>query len=101
MDTNMAYAMAYILTPLRGWGRARYWVLRGCLLRRVPRRLMMVRLLVALMGLGFLAVGAGADGGFDGEWRTSIGTVTLKQAGAAVTGTYGGAGQFTLKGTVR
>src|SRR5258706_9699208 len=37
---------------------------------------------------------------FDGEWRTSFGVVTLKQAGTAVTGTYGDAGQFTLKGTV-
>src|SRR5687767_1401680 len=47
-------------------------------------------------------VGAGADGEgvFDGEWRTSIGAVTLKQTGNEVTGTYGNAGQFTLNGTV-
>jgi predicted esterase len=37
---------------------------------------------------------------FDGEWRTSFGIVKLKQTGSAVTGTYGNAGQFTLKGTV-
>jgi predicted esterase len=37
---------------------------------------------------------------FDGEWRTSIGTVELKQTGSAVTGTYGKGGKFTLKGTV-
>src|SRR5262245_17332686 len=42
---------------------------------------------------------AGED--FNGEWRTSIGIVKLKQAGDAVTGTYGNAGQFTLKGTVQ
>ncbi|HEV3119045.1 MAG TPA: hypothetical protein VGY58_18470, partial [Gemmataceae bacterium] len=37
---------------------------------------------------------------FDGEWRTSFGIVQLKQTGSAVTGTYGNAGQFTIKGTV-
>src|SRR5689334_12602363 len=37
---------------------------------------------------------------FDGEWRTSFGLATLEQAGNAVTGTYGDAGQFTMKGTV-
>jgi hypothetical protein len=37
---------------------------------------------------------------FDGELRTTIGIVKLKQTGSAVTGTYGNAGQFTLKGTV-
>ena len=41
-----------------------------------------------------------AGGVFDGEWRTSLGIVTLKQAGNVVTGTYGKGGQFTLKGTV-
>src|SRR5688572_16224909 len=41
-----------------------------------------------------------ADGEFDGEWRTSLGTVTLKQVGNDVSGTYGNLGQFTLKGTV-
>ena len=43
---------------------------------------------------------ADPNGPFGGEWRTSIGTVTLKQAGRAVTGTYGDANQFTLKGVV-
>lgn len=38
---------------------------------------------------------------FQGEWRTSIGTVKLSQAGDAVTGTYGNSGQFSLKGAVR
>jgi predicted esterase len=38
---------------------------------------------------------------FDGEWRTSIGVVTVKQSGNAVTGSYGDAGRFTLKGTVK
>jgi predicted esterase len=44
---------------------------------------------------------AAAEGPFDGEWRTSIGTVTLKQTGNAVTGTYGASGQFPIKGTVQ
>src|SRR5438876_493185 len=49
-----------------------------------------------------IAAPAGAaDGDFDGEWRTSLGIVTLKQTDSAVTGTYGNAGQFTLKGTVQ
>ncbi|HEV3083824.1 MAG TPA: hypothetical protein VGY66_28845 [Gemmataceae bacterium] len=43
---------------------------------------------------------AAEEGAFNGEWRTSIGIVKLKQTGSAVTGTYGQAGQFTLKGTV-
>ena len=45
-------------------------------------------------------VGAQEDATFDGQWRTSIGIVQLKQMGNAVTGTYGNAGEFTLKGTV-
>jgi predicted esterase len=46
------------------------------------------------------ALPATAATAFDGEWRTSFGIVTLKQTGNAVTGAYGDAGQFTLKGTV-
>jgi predicted esterase len=54
------------------------------------------------LSLLFAAVTIAADkqAAFDGEWRTSFGTVTLKQSGAEVTGTYGNSGQFTLKGTV-
>jgi predicted esterase len=37
---------------------------------------------------------------FNGEWRTSFGVVTLRQTADAVTGTYGNANQFTLKGSV-
>lgn len=37
---------------------------------------------------------------FAGEWRTSIGVVTITQTGADVTGVYGDAGQFTLQGMV-
>jgi predicted esterase len=37
---------------------------------------------------------------FAGEWRTSIGIVKLEQNGSDVSGTYGAAGQFTLRGTV-
>src|SRR5262249_44910756 len=43
---------------------------------------------------------AADEASFNGQWRTSIGIVNLKQTGSAVTGTYGNAGQFTLKGTV-
>ena len=46
------------------------------------------------------AEAADRQGAFDGEWHTSIGIVTLKQTRDDVTGTYGNAGQFTLKGTV-
>src|SRR5439155_1329016 len=45
--------------------------------------------------------GRNGEVSFDGVWRTSVGTVTLKQSGDAVTGTYGDAGQFTLKGTIK
>ncbi len=40
------------------------------------------------------------DGAFNGEWRTTIGNVTLKQAGKEVTGSYGNVNQFKIKGTV-
>ncbi len=40
------------------------------------------------------------DGAFGGEWRTSIGPVTIRQEGKAATGTYGNAGQNKIKGTV-
>ncbi len=38
---------------------------------------------------------------FQGKWRTTIGMVKLEQKGEAVTGTYGLAGQFPLKGTTK
>src|SRR5262245_21076277 len=47
------------------------------------------------------AAARGDDVPFDGEWRTSIGVVTLKQQGTNVTGTYGDSGQFKLEGTVQ
>ena len=54
-----------------------------------------------LLVMSASAGAADKEGGvFDGEWRTSLGTVTLKQVGNVVTGTYGKGGQFTLKGTV-
>lgn len=60
---------------------------------------------IAAWGLMFILmaarVGADEKGIFDGEWRTSFGAVTLKQAGRDVTGAYGNAGQFTLKGKVQ
>jgi predicted esterase len=46
------------------------------------------------------AVTAG-EGAFDGEWRTSYGLVKLAQTGNDVSGTYGNAGEFTVKGTVQ
>jgi predicted esterase len=54
--------------------------------------------------LAFFAFPAAADdkgGPFQGEWRTTIGVVNLTQTGDEVTGTYGNAGQFPLKGTVK
>ena len=56
----------------------------------------------AIIGLILAAAGPGQaqEGSFGGRWRTSIGVVELKQDGDAVTGTYGNAGQFKIKGTV-
>jgi predicted esterase len=48
---------------------------------------------------------AGADDDpvnpFQGEWRTTISKVKLDQQGDQVTGTYGNAGQYHLKGTAK
>src|SRR5262245_59709636 len=60
-----------------------------------------ISVFVAWVSLVFMGAGAEGDPSFDGEWRTSVGSVTLKQVGNAVTGTYGNAGQFTLQGTVQ
>jgi len=38
---------------------------------------------------------------FQGEWRTTIGVLSLKQNAEAVTGSYGPGGRFPLKGTVK
>jgi predicted esterase len=38
---------------------------------------------------------------FQGEWRTSLSNLKLEQKGNAVTGSYGGNGQFPVKGTVK
>jgi predicted esterase len=47
------------------------------------------------------SAGAADDNGiFDGEWRTSVGIVKLKQTGNEVTGVYGKEDKFTLQGTV-
>lgn len=53
------------------------------------------------MLLVLVGVKADAAGLFDGEWRTTFGPVTIKQAGNEVSGTYGDKDQFTLKGTVQ
>src|SRR5262249_25384446 len=73
--------------------------------RSASERGLRMRRLTTACGLLLLATAALAHGAdeaaFDGEWRTSFGIVKLKQAGSAVTGTYGNAGQFTLKGMVK
>jgi predicted esterase len=67
---------------------------------------MLRRFLLGMLGAAFgaaVVVAGLADSKtahFDGEWRTSVGIVKLKQTGSAVTGAYGKAGEFTLKGTV-
>lgn len=43
---------------------------------------------------------AAEEAAFGGEWRTSFGIVKLKQKGKEVVGSYGDAGQFTLKGNI-
>src|SRR3954468_8109848 len=53
-----------------------------------------------ILTLGAQVRAADAQSPFDGEWHTSFGTVTLKQTGNAVTGTYGKSGEFNLKGSV-
>jgi len=62
--------------------------------------------LAATVWLCSVPAGAMADdpqgsGPFSGEWRTTIGTVRLSQNGGDVTGSYGDAGQFEIKGTVK
>lgn len=55
---------------------------------------------VALFVAAPVGAAEGGGGAFDGEWRTSVGTVTLKQEGKAVTGSYGEGGRFTIKGKI-
>ncbi len=56
---------------------------------------------VAVLASALGANSARGDGGpFDGEWRTTIGLVKLKQVGPDVAGSYGNAGQFTIQGKV-
>jgi predicted esterase len=38
---------------------------------------------------------------FQGEWRTTVGVVSLEQKGEAVTGSYGPGGRFLIKGTTK
>jgi predicted esterase len=60
-----------------------------------------VTYLVLLVTFSVAAPSRAADKSpFDGQWRTSFGTVTLKQSGNTVTGTYGDQNQFTLAGKV-
>ena len=68
----------------------------------------MTRFVSQIMAWGCLLLVMAARAGaaddkapFDGEWRTSLGIVMLKQVGNDVTGTYGKAGEHTLKGTAR
>jgi predicted esterase len=62
-----------------------------------------IAVLILLLTATHSRAGAADDppASFDGEWRTSIGTLTLTQKGSDVTGTYGNVGQFRLKGTVK
>ena len=56
---------------------------------------------LVLLMMAAPARAATPEANFDGEWRTSFGIVTLHQNANAVTGAYGNANQFTLKGTVQ
>jgi predicted esterase len=53
----------------------------------------------ALLALTIAFPAFAAAPSFTGQWHTSFGIVTLTQTGNAITGTYGNAQQFTLKGT--
>src|SRR3954464_8203919 len=54
---------------------------------------------LALLALVMIAPTTARAGEFDGEWRTSFGVVTLTQAGDQISGTYGTAGECTVKGS--
>ena len=58
------------------------------------------KILICILCASTAVVADEADGLFQGEWRTTIGLVKLKQKGNSVTGTYGPGDQFPLKGTV-
>ena len=58
------------------------------------------KILICILFTSTAVVADEADGLFQGEWRTTIGLVKLKQKGNSVTGTYGAGDQFPLKGTV-
>ena len=64
-------------------------------------RLILATFLTWSISAPIVARGDDPAGPFQGEWRTTIGLVTLTQAGDQVTGTYGHAAQFSIKGTVR
>ena len=64
----------------------------------------MRRITSVLASVACFLTAATADepsGQFQGEWRTTIGTVKLEQKGDAVSGTYGTWGPFPLKGSVK
>jgi predicted esterase len=56
--------------------------------------------ILAALAIVVAADSTRASGPFDGAWRTSLSDVTLVQDGATVTGTYGNAQQFQIKGKV-
>src|SRR5271154_5078804 len=58
------------------------------------------QILIYIFCASTAAVADEGDGLFQGEWRTTIGLVKLKQKGNSVTGTYGAGDQFPLKGTI-
>ena len=65
----------------------------------------MIHIAVMLTSIATILTAAVADDEigtqFQGEWRTTLGSVKLEQKGDAVSGTYGPQGQFPLKGTVK
>jgi predicted esterase len=63
----------------------------------------MTRFLTSLVLITWGTLATADDGGrsFQGEWRTTISDVKFTQAGDEVTGTYGNAGQFSIKGKVK
>ena len=68
---------------------------------RPDGRLILAALLTWSISACTLARADDPAGPFQGEWRTTIGLVTLTQRGDQVKGTYGHAGQFSIKGSVR
>jgi predicted esterase len=72
----------------------------GARLNSTAQTILQFAALSILAAATFGSARAAEESNFDGEWRTTIGAVNLKQSGDKVTGTYGNVGEFTLEGTV-